>query len=142
MPPKGNWTEENLMDAWFDVTDNHLSLNEASRRHGVPKGTLFRRMNSQTLAKDESTTNAQRLTPSEETRLETWILRQDQCGHAAPVSIVRGLAASILRRTGNPRPLGKHRIESFKRPHPAIKSIKGRRQEGARFTNFTPKTVK
>lgn len=94
-----------------------------------------------TLPREEIDHKSRRLTPAEEDRLETWIFRQDQCGNGASASIVRGLAVSILQRRGDTNRLGKHWLHSFRKRHPAIKSLKGRKQEASRFSSFTPKTV-
>lgn len=141
MPPKGTWTEENLMDAWYEVHDEGFSLSSAARRHGVPKATLSKRMKGQTLPRDHSTHPGKRLTTAEEQRLVTWILRQDSIGQAPSSYSVRCLAGAILKARGDVLPLGVHWMEGFKRRNPSIRSLKARKQEASRFSGFTPKAV-
>jgi hypothetical protein len=43
MPPKtcgGGYTEEDVMNALFDISDNGLSLRKAASKHNVPSCTL------------------------------------------------------------------------------------------------------
>ncbi|ROW14986.1 hypothetical protein VPNG_03407 [Cytospora leucostoma] len=59
MPPKGPWTEEGLMDAWCEVQDEGLSVNEAAKRtRGSTK---------------QKTISSQRLSSEDKERLEPWV---------------------------------------------------------------------
>ena len=46
MPP---YTEELLINAAFDVTDNGISLSKVAQKYGVPKATLSYRLSGRPL---------------------------------------------------------------------------------------------
>lgn len=77
---------------------------------------------------------------NKESRLVTWILRQDQFGYAPSAKVVRACVVALLEQKGDTNPLGKNWLNFFKR-NPSVKSLQGRKQEASRYRGFTPKTV-
>ena len=148
MPPKKrprwSYTETDVTNAIFDITDNGMSVRKAGQKHGVPANTLSTRMNGGG-SKDEAQHPDQRLTDAQEERIVTWILRQEQLGYAPSHSQVRSAVEVLIRQSLAPRenfvPLGKNWLNRFTERHPKIKTKIGKRQEAVRFKAFTPKAV-
>jgi len=95
-PP--NYTEEDLFEAVFDVTDNGMSLNKSAQKHGVPKQTLSARMRGRG-GRDEVEKES-RLTPGEGQRLVDWIIRQESLGYAPSHAQIRACVVNLLTRDG------------------------------------------
>ncbi|KAG6979418.1 hypothetical protein FocnCong_v010573 [Fusarium oxysporum f. sp. conglutinans] len=124
----------------LDVTENGLSQNRSAQKHDRPQTTLSDRLRGLP-SKSEVTQPAQLLSKSQETRLVTWIPRQEALGYAPSRSQVRATVAALLRQQGRERPIGVHWTSRFVKPHPAIKTKIGRRQKASRFNSFTPMAV-
>ena len=129
-----------MADAYLDVMDNGLSIRKSAQKHRIPASTLFSRLRG-IPAKVETVQRTQRLSPTQEERLTTWILKQEALGFAPLHSVVREAVISLLKLNGDNDPLGKHWIEGFKSRNPTIHTKIGRRQEAVRFNSFTPKAV-
>ncbi|PNP53920.1 hypothetical protein FNYG_15666 [Fusarium nygamai] len=104
----------------LDVTDNGLSQNQSAQKHGMPQTTLSDRLRCLP-SKSEVTHPAQLLSKTQETRLVSWVLRQEALGYAPSHSQVRAIVAALLRQQGREKPIG--------------------RQEASRFNSFTPMAV-
>ncbi|OBS14974.1 hypothetical protein FPOA_28799 [Fusarium poae] len=138
--PQQSYTENDVIEAILDVTDNHLSQHQAAQKHGMPQTTLSDRLRGLP-SKSEVTQPAQLLYKSQEARLVTWILRQEALGYAPSHSQVRATVAALLRQQGRERPIGVHWLARFIKRHPEIDTKVGKRQEAARFNSFTPMAV-
>ncbi|KAK2685201.1 hypothetical protein QWA68_016044 [Fusarium oxysporum] len=138
--PQLSYTEENIIQAILDITDNGLSQNQAARKNSVPQTTLSDRLRGLP-SRSEITQPAQLLSKSQESRLVTWILRQEALGYAPSHSQVRATVAALLRQQGRERHIGVYWLARFIKRHPDIKTKVGKRQEAARFNSFTPMTV-
>ena len=102
--PQLSYTEDDVIQAILDVTDNGLSQNQAAQKNGVPQTTLSDRLRGLP-SRSEVTQPAQLLSKSEESRLVTWILRQEALGYAPSHSQVRATVAALLRQQGRERPI-------------------------------------
>ncbi|KAM5527529.1 transposase [Fusarium oxysporum f. sp. phaseoli] len=138
--PQSSYTEDDVIQAILDVTENGLSQNQAAQKNGVPPTTLSDRLRGLP-SKSEVTQPAQLLSKSEESRLVTWILRQEALGYAPSHSQVRATVAALLRQQGRERHIGVHWLARFIKRHDDIKTKVGKRQEAARFNSFTPMAV-
>ncbi|KAF6528378.1 hypothetical protein HZS61_008699 [Fusarium oxysporum f. sp. conglutinans] len=138
--PQSSYTEDDVIQAILDVTENGLSQNQAAQKNGVPPTTLFDRLRG-VPSKSEVTQPSQLLSKSEESRLVIWILRQEALGYAPSHSQVRATVAALLRQQGRERPIGVHWLARFIKRHDDIKAKVGKRQEAARFNSFTPMAV-
>ncbi|RKK81113.1 hypothetical protein BFJ71_g15730 [Fusarium oxysporum] len=138
--PQTPYTEDDVIEAMLDVTDNGLSQHEAAQKHGMPQTTLSDRLRG-IPPKPEVIHPAQLLSKSQETRLVTWILRQEALRYAPPHSQVRATVAALLRQQGRERPIGAHWLARFMKRYPSIKTKIGKRQEASRFNCFTPTAV-
>ncbi|KAJ3454592.1 hypothetical protein MRS44_013192 [Fusarium solani] len=138
--PQSSYTEGDVIQAILDVTENGLSQNQAAQKNGVPPTTLSDRLRGLP-SKSEVTQPAQLLSKSEESRLGTWILRQEALGYAPSHSQVRATVAALLRQQERERPIGVHWLTRFIKRHDDIKTKVGKRQEAARFNSFTPMAV-
>jgi hypothetical protein len=134
------YTEDNVIEAILDVTDNGLSQNKAGQKHGVPQPTLSGRLRG-VPPKSEVTHPAQLLPKSQESSLVAWILRQEALGYAPSHSQVRATVTALLRQQGREKPIGIHWLARFIKRHPSIKTKIGKRQEASRFNCFTPTAV-
>ncbi|KAL9561347.1 hypothetical protein ACKAV7_014702 [Fusarium commune] len=105
--PQLSYTEEDVIQAMLDVTDNGLSQNQAAQKNGVPQTTLSDRLRGLP-SRSEITQPAQILFKSQESRLVTWILRQEALGYAPSHSQVRATGAALLRQQGRERHIGVH----------------------------------
>ncbi|KAJ0132716.1 Uncharacterized protein HZ326_24203 [Fusarium oxysporum f. sp. albedinis] len=138
--PQLSYTEEDVIQAMLDVTDNGLSQNQAAQKNGVPQTTLSDRLRGLP-SRSEITQPAQLLSNSQESRLVTWILRQEALGYAPSHSQVRATVAALLRQQSRERHIGVHWLARFIKRHPDIETKVGKRQEAARFNSFTPMAV-
>ncbi|EGU71795.1 hypothetical protein HZS61_011602 [Fusarium oxysporum f. sp. conglutinans] len=117
--PQQSYTENDVIEAILDVTDNHLSQHQAAQKHGMPQTTLSDRLRGLP-SKSEVTQPAQLLYKSQEAILVTWILRQEALGYAPSHSQVRATVAALLRQQGRERPIGVHWLARFIKRHPEI----------------------
>jgi hypothetical protein len=138
--PQLPYTEDDVIEAMLDVTDNGLSQHEAAQKHGMPQTTLSDRLRG-IPPKSEVTHPSRLLSKSQEARWITWILRQEALGYAPSHSQVRATVAALLRQQGRERPIGVHWLTRFVKRHPSIKNKIGKRQEASRFNCFTPTAV-
>ncbi|KAJ3453418.1 hypothetical protein MRS44_017665 [Fusarium solani] len=115
--PQLSYTEEDVIQALLDVTDNGLSQNQAAQKNGVPQTTLSDRLRGLP-SRSEVTQPAQLLSNQ-----------------------VRATVAALLRQQGRERPIGVHWLARFIKRHDDIKTKVGKRQEAARFNSFTPMAV-
>ncbi|RKK75494.1 hypothetical protein BFJ68_g18101, partial [Fusarium oxysporum] len=138
--PQLTYTEEDVIQAMLDVTDNGLSQNQAAQENGVPQTTLSDWLRGLP-SRSEITQPAQLLSKSQESRLVTWILRQEALGYAPSHSQVCATVAALLRQQGRERHIGVHWLARFIKRHPDIETKVGKRQEAARFNSFTPMAV-
>jgi hypothetical protein len=138
--PRTSYTEDGIIEAILDVTDNGISQNQAAQKHCIPQPTLSGRLRGAPPT-SEVTHPAQLLSKSQESRLVAWILRQEVLGYAPSHSQVRATVAAPLRQQGRERPMGVHWLVRFMKRHPSIKTKIGKRQEASRFNSFTPTVV-
>ncbi|KAJ3454563.1 hypothetical protein MRS44_013163 [Fusarium solani] len=138
--PQTSYTEDNVIDAILDVTDNGLLQNQAAQKNGMPQTTLSDRLRG-VPSRSEVTQPAQLLSKSQGSRLVTWILRQEALGYAPSHSQVRATVAALLRQQGRERTIGVHWVARFMKRHPSIKTKIGKRQEASRFNSFAPMAV-
>ncbi|KAJ3453253.1 hypothetical protein MRS44_017500 [Fusarium solani] len=138
--PQASYTENNVIDSILDVTDNGLSQNQAAQKNGMPPTTLSDRLRG-VPSRSEVTQPAQLLSKSQESRLVTWILRQEALGNAPSHSQVRATVAALLRQQGQEMPISVHWVARFMKRHPSLKTKIGKRQEASRFNSFTPMAV-
>lgn len=136
-----SYTEEDLIDAIFDITDNGYSLRKSAIRWNIPPMTISDRMNGKTKPKSEVLQPSQRLSPQQEEKVVQWILKQELLGFVPVASTVRCVVEGILKQQHDLKPLGRKWIEGFKRRNPSIHTKIGRSQETARFNGFTTKSV-
>ncbi|KAJ3453434.1 hypothetical protein MRS44_017681 [Fusarium solani] len=134
------YTEKDVIDAIFDITDGSLSQYQVSEKHGVPQPVLSKRLSGQKSRK-ESAHPHQRLSPSQEDRLVRWLLRQESLGYALSHSQLRSCVEALLRQQGDNKPLGQNWASRFIKHHSKLSTKLGKRQESARFDGFTPRSV-
>ncbi|KAI8710801.1 HTH CENPB-type domain-containing protein [Fusarium sp. LHS14.1] len=113
------YTEDDVAEAIFDVTDRGLSQTEAAQKRGAHL----------------------RISKSQEDTLLRWVLRQESLGYAPSHSQLRACVEAILQQQGDNKPLGKHWTTRFVKRHPQLSTKLGKRQEAARFDGFTSKAV-
>jgi len=140
MMPRPAYSEDDVVNAVFDVTENGLSQHKAARKHGVPQTTISDRLRGQRSI-HEKTEGKPRLTKENEALLVSWILRQESVGYAPSPGQLRGCVTRLLHRQGETRPLGLNWVARFIKRHKDLKHKIGRRQEAVRFNAFTAKAV-
>jgi len=140
MVGKGGYSEDAVVSAYLEVHDDGISTKKAAQRYGIPRTTLRDRLHGVS-SKADMPQPQQRLSPVQETRLATWILRQESLGYAPSHSQVRSVVEALLKSMDDHKPLGKNWIDGFKRRNPTIKTKIGRRMEASRFNGFTPKAI-
>jgi hypothetical protein len=134
------WTEDDIAEAIFAVTDDGLSLGQAALRFGIPKTTLSSRMRGRGAQADQIQPN-QRLSHNYEVRIKAWVLRQEFLGYGLSYSQIRAAVEALLKQRGDTTPLGVNWVSRFVNKHPDLKTKLGRVQESVRFDAFTPKAV-
>lgn len=117
------YTEEALQDAVASVKDNNLSINKASRRYGIPKTTLLKKVNGAPLERRMGPQTV--LFPHEEERIKNWILSKAQLGFPMHPEEVKNAVQKILKETKRPNPFtddrpGRKWMNLFLKGHPDI----------------------
>ena len=135
-----NYTEEDVAEAIFDITDRGLSQTGAADKRGVPRSTIYRRLSGQA-SKNERIQAHQRISKSQEEILVRWVLRQESLGYAPSHSQLRACVEALLQQQGDNKPLGKNWTSRFIKRHSKLSTKLGKRQEAARFDGFTPRSV-
>ena len=110
-PYKAQYTQDQLEAAADLVEEKTLSIKKASKMSGVPRATLFDKLNERTTLEAKSG-QAPVLTPAEETRLATYISNMADVGY--PVT-----KFEILHQV-------KNIMDVDKRPYPFNNNLPGR----------------
>ena len=134
------YTEVDVQAGVLDVLNGDATLHTAAQQRGVPKTTLFRRLNG-IPPKSASGVEQQHLSVAQEDSLTCWIIEQEGRGLALSREEIFAIASHILTESGKDNDIGKTWFESFKKRNPAIKRKIGRRQEANRWESFSPKAV-
>jgi len=138
--PHSTYTEEDMADALFDITDNSLSQYHTAQKYGIPQQTISDRFNGQTAMADQIQPH-QHLTKNQEANLVSWILCQESLGYAPSHSQIRACVKALMKQQNITQELGCNWVKKFIIRHPELKTKPGRRQEASRFNSFTPKAV-
>jgi hypothetical protein len=138
--PRWVYTEDAVVEAILDITDNGLSVRQAALKWGVPQRTMSSRLRGQTALADQIQPK-QHLTRSQEAKLVFWILRQESLGYSPSHSQIRACVVAILKQQNKKQELGRNWVAKFIKRYPELKTKPGRRQEANRFNSFTPKAV-
>lgn len=100
MPPK-TYTEDTVQAALHHIEATGESQCQTAFKFGVPQDLLSRRLKTNTSTAQAH--DAQRKLPADqESRVITWILRQEELSYAPTHSQVRAVVKSILLRSGLP----------------------------------------
>jgi hypothetical protein len=134
------YTEDDVAEAIFDVTDRGLSQATAAQKRGVSRWTISRRLSGHA-SRNERIQAHQRISKAQEETLVRWVLRQESLGYALSHSQLRACVEAILQQQGDNKPLGKHWTTRFVKRHQQLSTKLGKRQEAARFDGFTPRSV-
>ncbi|RKK06589.1 hypothetical protein BFJ65_g18487 [Fusarium oxysporum f. sp. cepae] len=138
--PRSVYTEDEMADAIFDVTENGLSQNHAAQKHGIPQQSISDRFHGQTALDDQVQPN-RHLSRNQEANLAFWIFRQESLGYAPSHGQIRACVVALLKQQNKKQELGRNWVAKFIKRHPKLKTKPGRRQEANRFNSFTPKAV-
>lgn len=138
--PRHVYTEDTIADAIFDIINNSLSQCQAAQKYGVPQQTLSARLRGQTALADQIQPS-QCLSKNQETKLASWILRQESLGYAPSHSQIRACVLALLQQQGRKPELGRNWVSRFIQRRLDLRNKVGRRQEANRFDSFTPKAV-
>lgn len=134
------YTEEDVEQAVAAVQAK-ASIRKAARAYGVPKSTLYRRLQGD-LPIRQSQEPYQRLGPAQEKGLADWIRIQASLGLSPTHAEVRFFAEEILRREGTQQALGKRWVSRFLQRYPEIRVGRGRRIESARVKGATTAIIR
>jgi hypothetical protein len=138
--PRRVYTEEDMIDAIQDITENGMSQYRAAQKYGIPQQTISSRITGQTALANQIQPK-QHLSKNQEAHLASWILRQEDLGYAPSHSQIRACVLALLKRQGCESKLGRNWISRFIQRRPELRNKIGRRQEANRFDSFTPKAV-
>src|SRR6266511_4389186 len=117
MVGKGGYSEDAVVSAYLEVHDDGISTKKATQRYGIPRTTLRDQLHGVS-SKADMPQPQQRLSPVQETRLTTWILRQENLGYTPSHSQVRNIVKALLKSIDDHKPLGKNWIDGFKHHNP------------------------
>src|SRR6185312_6867683 len=93
--PREPYTEEDIVRAIFDITENGISQHQAAEKYGIPQQTISSRFQGQT-ALDNQIQPGRHLSKNQEDKLVTWILRQESLGYAPSHSQIRACVIALL----------------------------------------------
>jgi len=108
---------------WNEATaaNQNPSITKIARQHDIPKSTLTDRINGRKAASVRNQ-HFQRLSPEEEAAICGWILRLQAWGWPSRVKQVRSIAAELLVKKGDDKPVGINWPQKFLKRHPQIKT--------------------
>ncbi|KAM4060970.1 Tc5 transposase DNA-binding domain-containing protein [Hirsutella rhossiliensis] len=130
MPRLSKYTENQLQEA-LEAIKNGMPQLHASRKWGIPRGTLHTRLKG-ALPIKEAKEAYQRLSREQEKHLADWVLAQAALGLPPTHYQVKEFAGRIVKAGGDTRPLRKQWISGFLARNPEISTIKGRSLDSAR----------
>jgi 4-hydroxybenzoate polyprenyltransferase len=133
--------DEASLQAALKEVEAGVSQRKAAARWGVPRATIYNRINGRT-TRTAIAEARQRLSKQQERHLAGWILTQDSLGLPPSHSQIQELAARILIESGDLEPIGKHWIEGFIRRNPEVKTLRGKRIDFLRINGATTDRVK
>jgi hypothetical protein len=116
MAPKG-YSEDDIADAIFAITDEGLSQNQAALRYGVPRSTIQSRLNGQRAEADQIQPN-QRITHDEEVKIRDLALHQESLGYGLSHNQIRAGVEALLKQRGDNTPLGVNWVNRFVNKYP------------------------
>ena len=96
-----------MVNAMFDITDNGMSQHQVAQKYGIPQTTISSRFRGQTALADQNQ-SGKRLSRNQETKLVTWILRQESLGYAPSHSQIRACVIALQKQQGTMQTLGRH----------------------------------
>ena len=134
-----SYTEDDIKNALLDLA-NGDAMATVTARHSVPRTTLRDRQ-SGAQSRRQARTDQQRLSATQEDRLEQWILRQEALGYAPTHAQVRAIATGVVRVNGDQQPLGRKWLQHFVQRHPTVKTKLGRRTDWQRINAVTPASI-
>ncbi|KAK2770828.1 transposase [Colletotrichum kahawae] len=135
-----SYTEEHIKSAEEAVLGG-MGIRQASRDWGIPHATLYGRLGGGGTRK-EAKALYQRLTPTQEASLVSWVTTQGSLGVAPTHKQVNELASRIVRAGGDTRPLGRKWMEGFLRRNPVIKTLKVRAIDSKRVKDVNAAVIK
>src|SRR5438128_1594921 len=97
--PRRPYTEEDMINAIFDITENGTSQYLVAQKYGIPQQTISDRLNGQTALADQIQPG-RHLSMNQEDRLVTWILRQESLGYAPSHSQIRACVIALQKQQG------------------------------------------
>lgn len=106
-PYKAQYTQDQLIAAVDLIEGKTLSIKKASKMLGVPRATLFDKLNGRTPLEVKSRP-APVLTPAEETRLATYISNMADVGYPLTKSEILHQVKSIMDIDKRPNPFNKN----------------------------------
>lgn len=112
-----SYTEDHITQALEEVAQGQ-SIKKAAMKWGVPRSTLQSRMRG-TQSRDIAFSDQQRLSPTDEGHLATWVRVQADLGLPPSHQQLKEFAERILKVHGDGQPLGKNWVQSFIKRNPS-----------------------
>ncbi|TLS20308.1 uncharacterized protein PpBr36_11424 [Pyricularia pennisetigena] len=134
------YDENDMAAAIADVAQGVPVLRAAKKWH-VPRSTLRGRLTG-TTPRFITNTSFQKLSVSQETALETWVLGQEALGYPPTHSEIRHIAEKVLLASGQPPTLGIKWVQKFLRRYPSLKVHRPRKIDSARIHGATTEVIR
>jgi hypothetical protein len=138
--PCSIYTEEDIADTLFDITDSSLLQNYAAPKYSIPQQSISDRLYRQTAIADQTQPH-QCLNKNQEAKLVSWILHQESLGYTPSYSQIRTCITAFIKQQNIKQKLGCNWVKRFIKCYSELKTKPGRYQEANRFNLFTPKAV-
>nr|XP_023029868.1 uncharacterized protein LOC111517823 [Leptinotarsa decemlineata] len=127
-----NYPEESLKNALHAIRVNNLGIREASRKYGVPRGTIQDRLHGRVKEGPRKMGPSKVLTGKEEDELLTWLLELEKCGFPQRKQDLLNVVEEIVSKDERKNPFKNNKPEetwyqSFLKRH---KNIALRKAEG------------
>jgi hypothetical protein len=119
------------------------SLRSAALSYDAPYRTVLYRYKGRKACQD-CLPNSQKLTPTEESALEQWILSMDERGIPLRINMVRDMAQLLLaeRTAAGSNTIGANWVSKFVNRHDTLKSKYGRKYDYNRAQCEDPEMIK
>ena len=131
-----HYTEEDVQNALFDIK-NGLSQRKAASKYGIPRSTLFGRIQGGGPRKDAND-DMQKLSKDQEDYLANWVVVQAKLGLPPTHLQIRQAAQRIINASGSTEKLGKNWVNEFARRNPSIKAHNGKTIDKERVEALSP----
>jgi transposase len=134
------YTQEDVDSAIAAVAEGR-SIRKAALEWGVPRATIYNRING-AINRKEAHDPFQKVDTATEKRLAQWVLLQSDLGLPPTHAELKEFAGRVLQAQGHDLSLGKHWVSRFLARNPSIQVQKSRSIDSRRLNGATTDIIR